>query len=166
MTCRVHFYSLRLQGVETFSRCSRGGREGLFSDFSGVLRVFAVIGHAKSEWDTLRRVRIPIVILLAMITWIPSQGLEAAPFIRVVKDGGIWWFEDARGQRFFSLGENCTVGCFGHAEESPMEGSRKQRIVTRLVDHGFNTTAAWSSPSIWDRFYVADQNHPRTCPGR
>jgi hypothetical protein len=105
----------------------------------------------------LRLVRILFVILLAVFTSIQSQRTEAAPFIRVIEEGGIWWFEDARGQRFFSLGVNCIGGCFGHAEESPMEASRKQRIVTHLMDHGFNTAAAWSSPSIWDRFYVADQ---------
>ncbi len=105
----------------------------------------------------LRRVNVLPVIMLTLLSSIHTQGVEAASFIRVVEDEGIWWFEDGRGQRFFSLGVNCIGGCFGHAEESPMEDSRKRWIVGRLMEQGFNTAASWSSPSLWDHFYVSDQ---------
>jgi len=92
---------------------------------------------------------------IAVLCSIQAQPSAAGPFIRVIEDGGIWWFEAGQGQRFFSLGVNCVGGCFGHTEDSAMEASRRQRIVTHLIDHGFNTAA--SSPSVWDQFYHSDQ---------
>jgi len=98
-----------------------------------------------------------LTIVLTIFCSIQAQQSVAGPFIRVIEDGGMWWFEDGQGQRFFSLGVNCVGGCFGHTEDSAMEASRKQRIVTHLIDHGFNTAASWSSPSVWDQFYFSDQ---------
>jgi len=96
-----------------------------------------------------------LTIVLTIFCSIQAQQSVAGPFIRVIEDGGIWWFEDGQGQRFFSLGVNCVGGCFGHTEDSAMEASRRQRIVTHLIDHGFNTAA--STPSVWDQFYHSDQ---------
>jgi len=101
--------------------------------------------------------RILLVTLLAIFYPTQPQRSEAGSYIRVVEDGGVWWLEDGRGQRFFSLGVNCIGGCFGHAEDSAMEPSRRQRIIGHLKNQGFNTAASWSSPSIWSDFYVADQ---------
>jgi hypothetical protein len=41
-------------------------------------------------------------------------------YIRVVRDHGVWWFQDGAGQRFVSLGVNCVGGCYGHAEDTPI----------------------------------------------
>ena len=95
--------------------------------------------------------------MLAIFCPTQAERSEAGSYIRVIKNGGIWWFEDGRGQRFFSLGVNCVGGCFGHTEDFPIEPSKKQRIVNHLRDQGFNTAASWSSPSVWDDFYAADQ---------
>jgi hypothetical protein len=77
--------------------------------------------------------------------------------IRVVQDNGVWWFRDGSGHNFFSLGVNCIGGCYGHAEETAITPARKTWIVSLLKDWGFNTAACWSSPSVWNDMYVADQ---------
>lgn len=87
----------------------------------------------------------------------------AAPawsFVRVVQDGGVWWFEDGDGRRFFSLGVDCVAGCYGHYEERPLAPADRTRTVSLLREWGFNTAAAWSSPSVWDAMYFADQIYP------
>jgi agarase len=84
----------------------------------------------------------------------------AQKYIRVVQDDGIWWFEDGEGRKFFSLGVNCIGGCFGHAEDTPLSPGRKRRIEASLRNWGFNTAGAWSSPSVLDGHYVADQIYP------
>ena len=61
------------------------------------------------------------------------------------------------GQKFFSLGVNCVGGCYGHAEDIPLNPAKVQWIVSSLKDWGFNTAASWSSPSVWSDLYVADQ---------
>jgi len=38
-----------------------------------------------------------------------------------------------------------------------MEPPRRQRIVPLLQKWQFNTAGCWSSPSVWDDFYVSDQ---------
>ena len=35
--------------------------------------------------------------------------------------------------------------------------TRKTEILALLKDWGFNTAACWSSPSVWNDLYVADQ---------
>lgn len=82
---------------------------------------------------------------------------QAGTVIRVVQDHGVWWFQDGAGQKFVSLGVNCVGGCYGHAEDTPLSPARTAGIVTRLKDWGFNTAACWSSPSVWNDLYVADQ---------
>jgi hypothetical protein len=95
--------------------------------------------------------------LLATIVEAQSTDAEAGEYIRVVQEDGTWWFQDGSGRRFFSLGVNCVGGCYGHVEETPMDASRKTRIVSMLRDWGFNTMGSWSSPSLWGEWYVADQ---------
>jgi hypothetical protein len=52
---------------------------------------------------------------------------------------------------------NCVGGCFGHAEDAPLTPSRKAWMASLLKAWGFNTAGAWSSPSVWDAFYVTDR---------
>jgi len=102
-----------------------------------------------------KTLRVVLTLTISLSCLVEGKQTEPGSFIRVIEDGGIWWFEAGQGQRFFSLGVNCVGGCFGHTEDSAMEASRRQRIVTHLIDHGFNTAA--SSPSVWDQFYHSDQ---------
>ncbi len=83
--------------------------------------------------------------------------VSAAPDVRVVQDHGTWWFQDAAGRQFFSLGVDCVAGCVGHAEDRPLEAGQHDRIVGQLKAWGFNTAGAWSRPSVWPDLYVADQ---------
>jgi hypothetical protein len=83
--------------------------------------------------------------------------IEAHEAIRVVQNDGVWWFQDSSGRQFFSLGVNCVGGCYGHAEETPINPSRKARIVSILTDWSFNTVGSWSSPSLWDELYMTDR---------
>jgi hypothetical protein len=55
------------------------------------------------------------------------------------------------------LGVNCVGGCYGHAEETPINPSRKARIISSMQEWGFNSVGSWSSPSLWDQLYVADR---------
>jgi hypothetical protein len=100
-------------------------------------------------------------LAFALIHRAASSSAVASPphqaYVRVVRDNGVWWFQDGYGQRFFSLGVNCVGGCYGHAEDTPISPARKAGIVARLKDWGFNTAACWSSPSVWNDLYVADQ---------
>ena len=41
-----------------------------------------------------------------------------------------------------------------------MEPARKLWMLGLLKKWGFNTAAAWSSPSVWDQLYIADQIYP------
>jgi hypothetical protein len=95
--------------------------------------------------------------LLATMAEAQSAPTEAYEYIRVVQEDGVWWFRDGAGHRFFSVGVNCIGGCYGHAEETPIQPSRKVRIISALRDWGFNTAGSWSSPSLWDELYVADR---------
>jgi hypothetical protein len=95
--------------------------------------------------------------LLATIAGAQRTPAEAHEYIRVVQENGVWWFRDGSGHRFFSLGVNCVGGCYGHAEETPIDPSRKAQIVSALQGWGFNTAGAWSSPSLWDELYVTDR---------
>jgi hypothetical protein len=98
--------------------------------------------------------------LMVGLTTVGASSPSSPEYIRVVQENGAWWFEDGAGRRFFSLGVNCIGGCYGHAEDSPMAPSRQRWIVDRLQEWGFNTAGSWSSPSLWDHFYVADQIYP------
>jgi hypothetical protein len=95
--------------------------------------------------------------LLAIVAEARSNPAKAHEYIRVVQEDGVWWFQDGSGHRFFSLGVNCVGGCYGHAEETPINPARKARILSALRDWGFNTVGSWSSPSLWDQLYVADR---------
>ncbi|MEK7476945.1 MAG: hypothetical protein AAB152_15080 [Candidatus Coatesbacteria bacterium] len=85
-------------------------------------------------------------------------------FVTAVQEHGVWWLRDGEGRPFFSLGVDCVAGCYGHAENHPVEPARKARIVGQLKAWGFNTAACWSSPSVWPDFYVADQLYARADP--
>jgi hypothetical protein len=100
-----------------------------------------------------------LVTLSLVATNVEAQSAPAKAhgYIRVVQEDGVWWFQDGSGHRFFSLGVNCVGGCYGHAEETPINPARKARIVSRLQGWGFNTVGSWSSPSVWDELYVADR---------
>ena len=95
-----------------------------------------------------------LIMRLAEAQASPPQVHE---YIRVVLENGVWWFRDGSGRNFFSLGVNCVGGCYGHAEETAIAPARKIWVVSLLQDWGFNTAACWSSPSVWDDMYVADQ---------
>jgi len=84
--------------------------------------------------------------------------------VTVVEEKGVWWFRDAEGKRFFSLGSCCVGGCYGHWEKKPMEQGRRDWMVGLLKSWGFNTAAAWSSPSVWENLYIADQLYPPFSP--
>lgn len=103
------------------------------------------------------------ICALLLMVGVVTVGASSPPpheYIRVVQDNGIWWFEDGGGRKFFSLGVNCIGGCYGHAEDTPLIPPRKRRIAALLQDWGFNTAGCWSSPSVWDDLYVADQIYP------
>jgi hypothetical protein len=104
---------------------------------------------------------VPIILvalsLLVGIAEAQSTPAKAHEYIRVVQEDGVWWFQDGSGHRFFSLGVNCVGGCYGHDEETPINPSRKARIVSALKGWGFNTAGSWSSPSLWDELYVTDR---------
>jgi len=104
-----------------------------------------------------------LIIRLAEAQASPPQAHE---YIRVVQENGVWWFRDDSGHNFFSLGVNCVGGCYGHTEATPIPPSRKMWIVSLLKDWGFNTAAGWSSPSVWDDMYVADQIYPEFTPSK
>jgi hypothetical protein len=97
-----------------------------------------------------------VLVLLIALSLLATIA-EAHEAVRVVQKDGIWWFQDGSGRQFFSLGVNCVGGCYGHAEETPINPARKARIVSTLKDWGFNTVGSWSSPSLWDDLYVADR---------
>jgi hypothetical protein len=97
------------------------------------------------------------IVALSLLAAIPVVIVEAHEAIRVVQKDSIWWFQDSSGRQFFSLGVNCVGGCYGHAEETPINPSRKARIIFILNDWGFNTVGSWSSPSLWDDLYVTDR---------
>jgi hypothetical protein len=99
-------------------------------------------------------VALTLVATIAVALRTPT---EVHGYVRVVQEDGVWWFQDGSGHRFFSLGVNCVGGCFGHAEERPINPSRKARIVSALRGWGFNTVGSWSSPSLWDELYVVDR---------
>ena len=102
---------------------------------------------------------------LAAALCLLAGATEAADgFVTAVQDHGVWWLRDGQGRPFFSLGVDCVAGCYGHAENHPVEPARKARIVGQLQAWGFNTAACWSSPSIWPDFYVADQLYARVDP--
>jgi hypothetical protein len=105
-----------------------------------------------SSRDGIEMVLVLLVALSLLATIADAQGA-----IRVVQKDGIWWFQDSSGRQFFSVGVNCVGGCYGHAEETPINPSRKARIISTLKDWGFNTVGSWSSPSLWDDLYVADR---------
>jgi hypothetical protein len=99
-------------------------------------------------------VTLSLVATIAEAQITPAKAYE---YIRVVQENGVWWFQDGSGRRFFSLGVNCVGGCYGHAEETPIDPARKTRIIEALRDWGFNTAGGWSSPSVWNDLYVADR---------
>lgn len=101
-------------------------------------------------------------VLLGILLFIPGQapamgGKPRADAITVVNEGGVWWFRDTEGRKFFSLGVDCTPQCFGHAEPNPLDPAVEKRTADRLAAWGFNTAGSWSSPSIWKYGYVVDQ---------
>src|SRR2546428_1500831 len=102
-----------------------------------------------------------LFLLIVRLAEAQSSPPQAHEYIRVVQENGIWWFRDGTGRNFFSLGVNCVGGCYGHAEKTAMISARKTWIVSLLQDWGFNTAACWSSPSVWDDMYVADQLYAR-----
>ena len=100
------------------------------------------------------------LLLVPGLAAIQASPPQAQGYMRVVQENGIWWFREGTGHNFFSLGVNCVGGCYGHAEATALAPARKTRIVSLLQDWGFNTAACWSSPSVWDDMYVADQIYP------
>jgi hypothetical protein len=122
-----------------------------------------LLGKGSPMWQALSTC---IILLTLTLGWLhgvaastaaPPVSPPAQLYIRVVEEQGVWWFQDDRGRKFFSLGVNCVAGCYGHAEETPLAPLSKTRSLSLLRDWGFNTAGAWSSPSVWDDLYVADQ---------
>lgn len=97
------------------------------------------------------------LVLVSSSYAVSVRAADRAPAIQVVQEGEVWWFQDVKGERFFSLGVDCVAGCYGHWEDRPLGAARKDRIHSLLRKWGFNTAACWSSPSLWNDFYVADQ---------
>jgi hypothetical protein len=125
-----------------------------------------MVSDAQQAWRIVPSLPFPGWLCLAVL-WLSVGAVSAdtstpstRKYIRVVQEDGIWWFEDGDGRKFFSLGVNCIGGCFGHAEDTPLSPTRKHEIETSLRDWGFNTAGAWSSPTLWDGRYVADQIYP------
>lgn len=111
----------------------------------------------------LVRVILPLLALVVL----PAASLSAKPAktrVSIVKEQGVWWFKDAGGKRFFSLGSCCLGGCYGHWEDKPMEPARRDWMVGLMNKWGFNTAAAWSSPSTWNNMYIAEQIYPPFSP--
>jgi hypothetical protein len=118
--------------------------------------------HAGADAEELSmRPLVCILLLTLSVAAVVAFPPKASPYIRVVQQHGIWWFQDSTGHLFFSLGVNCLGGCFGHSEEAPLAPGRKAWMLSVLQTWGFNTAAAWSSPSLWHDLYVADQIYPR-----
>jgi hypothetical protein len=80
--------------------------------------------------------------LLAGIAEAQSTPAKAHEYIRVVEEDGVWWFQDGSGHRFSSVGVNCVGDCYGHAEETPINPSRKAWIISALRSWGFNTVGS------------------------
>jgi len=100
--------------------------------------------------------------LLGILLFMPGLGsaMGGKPkgdAITVAKEGGVWWFKDAEGKKFFSLGVDCIPQCFGHAEPNPLDPAVEKQTASWLASWGFNTAGSWSSPSIWKHAYVVDQ---------
>jgi hypothetical protein len=106
-----------------------------------------------SSWRGGIEMALVFLVVLSLLVTIA----DAHEAIRVVQKDGIWWFQDGSGRQFFSLGVNCVGGCYGHAEETPINPSRKARIISSMQEWGFNSVGSWSSPSLWDDLYVADR---------
>ena len=124
----------------------------------------------------MRQALSPLIMVIALVLGgchraaaypeTPAASSPAHPDIHLVQEQGVWWFQDGQGRKFFSLGVNCIGGCYGHAEETPLAPEAKGRILGLVKDWGFNTAAAWSSPSVWDELYVADQIYTGFVPDR
>jgi len=105
-------------------------------------------------------------LLLGIFILLPGTGMAKVKkppkekAITVVKENGVWWLKDTEGKKFFSLGVCCIDGCFGHAEEKPLTPELEKETIGRLRKWGFNTAAAWSSPTTWKSLYVVDQIYP------
>ncbi|MES2202439.1 MAG: hypothetical protein V4498_09320, partial [candidate division FCPU426 bacterium] len=97
------------------------------------------------------------ICLSALLALAPLVAQAAPGYITVKQEAGVWWFVDAAGKKFFSTGVDCVGGCVGHAEKEPMAAKRKNWIITTLKDWNFNSAGAWSSPSVYDSLYIADQ---------
>jgi len=97
------------------------------------------------------------LLLITSLTAVHASLQKAHAYIRAVQENDIWWFRDDTGHNFFSLGVNCVGGCYGHAEAAALAPARKTWMVSLLQEWGFNTAACWSSPSVWNDMYVADQ---------
>src|SRR5215218_9653365 len=124
----------------------------IFGRTSAIRAMSYSIAMGSSSRGGIEMMLVRLVALSLLATIANAQGA-----IRVVQKDGIWWFQDSSGRQFFSLGVNCVGGCYGHAEETPINPSRKARIISTLKDWGFNTVGSWSSPSLWDDLYVADR---------
>src|SRR5262245_34989773 len=120
---------------------------------TSVIRAVSYSIAMGSSW----RGGIEMVLVFLVVLSLLMTIADAHEAIRVVQKDGVWWFQDSSGHQFFSLGVNCVGGCYGHAEETPINPTRKARILSTLRDWGFNTVGSWSSPSLWDELYVADR---------
>ena len=70
------------------------------------------------------------IVALSLLATILATRVEAHEAVRVVQKDGIWWFQDSSGRQFFSVGVNCIGGCYGHAEETPLNPSRISSMTT------------------------------------
>lgn len=102
--------------------------------------------------------------LLLSLLLLPSTLFSSQGYIHMVKDPqGVWWFEDGSGKRFFSLGVNCTDGCWGNQEDSP---ATRPEVVGLFDGLGFNTAAAWSNPKLMrDHYFAAQIYQPEKVSG-
>jgi len=114
---------------------------------------------AKGSENTPMQILFCALLLMIGLAEAHTSPPKAHEYIRVVQENGVWWFQDGSGRKFFSLGVNCIGGCFGHAEQTPIEPARKERIISLLKDWGFNTAAAGTetihSHDRWRPFRMA-----------
>jgi hypothetical protein len=80
-------------------------------------------------------------------------------YVTLKQIDGRWWFMDG-SKKFFSVGSDCVEGCYGHYEEKPLAPERKAGALKLMNGWGFNSAGGWSSPSVWDSLYFADQIYP------
>jgi agarase len=133
---------------------------------------------------TQRRPSAFLFVLACMLACCRRASADSDPRggYKVVKDDrGVWWFENAAGERFVSIGVNNVSDepyaprpntsyyapvASKYAGDKAAWGTAVRRL---LADHGFNTLGAWSAPAAVEGgamrctpvLYVVEGDHSR-----